>query len=320
MTTRDRIEQLLAKEEAAVRAAFRQFLASVKSEKVMKEVASLLAGGNLEGALGIVDTYVVRMGKIIPKVFERAGDAEAEAVASMLGSRISIGLSFDPGDARAANIARQQTMEFIQGFSEQQREATRLAVSNALQEGSGRLEAARAFRGSIGLTGRQEAAVASYRNLLKEGSAEALNRDLRDRRFDRTIRRAARESEPLSKDQIDMMVGRYRERFLAYRSETIARTESLRAVSAGRAEAFAQTMEQAGLRPGEVERVWNATRDGRTRDTHRAMNGQVVVGMDTPFVSPSGAKLLFPGDPKAPAEEVINCRCAVTFRLKKEAA
>ncbi|MDB5724627.1 MAG: putative head morphosis protein, partial [Novosphingobium sp.] len=48
--------------------------------------------------------------------------------------------------------------------------------------------------------------------------------------------------------------------------------------------------------------------DKRVRDTHRGMNHQTV-GQNESFVSPSGARLRYPGDPLAPAAEIINCRC-----------
>lgn len=59
---------------------------------------------------------------------------------------------------------------------------------------------------------------------------------------------------------------------------------------------------------GWTEKTWVSMRDTRVRDTHRALDG-TSVPMDKPFVSPSGAKLRFPGDPRAPISEVARCRC-----------
>lgn len=53
-----------------------------------------------------------------------------------------------------------------------------------------------------------------------------------------------------------------------------------------------------------------------TRDSHADMEGQTVNGADTPFISGAGNQLLYPGDPLAPAGEVINCRCYVVSRVK----
>jgi HK97 family phage portal protein len=84
------------------------------------------------------------------------------------------------------------------------------------------------------------------------------------------------------------------------RSESIAITETGSAANAGNM----QAMEQAGVDKKE----WLSSRDDRVRETHADMDGQVV-GIKEKFQSPSGAVLLFPGDPSAPADEVIRCRC-----------
>lgn len=74
------------------------------------------------------------------------------------------------------------------------------------------------------------------------------------------------------------------------------------ALNAGRTDAFRAFAEETGE---ELERVWLATEDSRTRETHRLADGQRV-GMDQPFVV-GGFPLMFPGDPAGPPQEVINC-------------
>jgi uncharacterized protein with gpF-like domain len=213
---------------------------------------------------------------------------------------------------------RNATLQFVQALRDQQREVLRVAMTRALSTGLGPLATARTFRDSIGLTTNQYAAVNNYRRLLEEGSAEALARDLRDRRFDRTVRAALTNQTPLSSAQIDRMVDRYRERALQMRSETIARTEMLRTVNEARAEGLQQVLDRTGIPQSRVFRTWRSTPDARTRDTHVEMDGQVVEGMDTPFQSPSGAMMLYPGDSSygAPAAELISCRCVVTIEIK----
>lgn len=83
---------------------------------------------------------------------------------------------------------------------------------------------------------------------------------------------------------------------------------------AAQIEAFEQAIESGGVARQNVRKVWVATRDARTRDTHRALGGESV-GIDDAFVSPSGARLRFPGDPEAPAAEVANCRCTMAIRI-----
>lgn len=57
---------------------------------------------------------------------------------------------------------------------------------------------------------------------------------------------------------------------------------------------------------------WLATPGPRTRDTHRRADGQTVPLGSTFTVG--GNLLRYPGDPLAPAAEVVNCRCTLTYK------
>jgi hypothetical protein len=240
------------------------------------------------------------------------GKAEGDDEAAV---DLTIGLSFDPELVAAAALMEGQDLDFIAEFSDSQREAVRRALIRALREGKGTQAVARAFRNSIGLTSFQQDAVDSYRDLLERNSAAALDRVLRDRRYDPGLERALDADEPLSNARIDAMVDRYAARYLAMRAETIARTETTRVLNTARQETTERVIEESGIPEDDVVRTWAATDDNRTRDTHAAMDGQER-GLNEPFESPSGATLMFPGDPEAPADETINCRCAVLISFK----
>jgi hypothetical protein len=84
-----------------------------------------------------------------------------------------------------------------------------------------------------------------------------------------------------------------------WRALRIARTET------HGASVFAvdSAMEASGEK---LDKIWTAAMmDTRTRATHRAANKQRVP-RDKPFTV-GGAKLMYPGDPKGPPGEVINC-------------
>jgi len=94
---------------------------------------------------------------------------------------------------------------------------------------------------------------------------------------------------------------------------SIARTEALRAVSMGEYESLVQAKQQGKLDINLV-RFWNYVPDERTRANHREipkMNSEGVA-VDVPFQTPLGA-LRFPRDPNGIAENVINCRCFLTY-------
>lgn len=89
------------------------------------------------------------------------------------------------------------------------------------------------------------------------------------------------------------------------RATVVARTEALSACNAGRVGSFEMMAETLG---GDFDQVWIATIDHRTRETHRAADGQRRKLGETFLVG--SANLRFPGDPLGPGKEVIQCRCS----------
>lgn len=94
----------------------------------------------------------------------------------------------------------------------------------------------------------------------------------------------------------------------AYRSALVARTETHAAATYGSIESVRAAERDFGVK---MVKEWLATKDDRTRDDHLAADGQKV-GMDEKFVV-GGSLMDRPGDPSAPAEQVIGCRCAMTY-------
>lgn len=91
------------------------------------------------------------------------------------------------------------------------------------------------------------------------------------------------------------------------RAVTVARTETLAAVNGG---AYAGAVRDAEERGDPAPfKAWIATEDTRTRPTHEDADGQRTL-LTSPF-QVGGAQILFPGDPRGPANEVINCRCSL---------
>lgn len=72
-------------------------------------------------------------------------------------------------------------------------------------------------------------------------------------------------------------------------------------------------------RVGAVGKSWKTRKDGRVRVSHADLEGDFVE-LDEPFVTVRGNSLLRPGDPAAPIEETINCRCRLSYRMPLEAA
>ena len=91
------------------------------------------------------------------------------------------------------------------------------------------------------------------------------------------------------------------------RARTVARTETIAAVNSGVYRGAVLEAEQRGD-PAPFKQ-WISTEDRRTRPTHVEADKQRTL-LTSPFVV-GGSPLLFPGDPRGPAAEVINCRCSL---------
>lgn len=135
----------------------------------------------------------------------------------------------------------------------------------------------------------------------------------------RLIREGQREGESI--EQIAKTIREAIPEFSRYRSRVIARTETH-----GSSQYAQLRVAQTSTRP--LVKRWSSVEDPRTRDfgegdaeiddyNHRTMDGQTVA-MEQPFfvntIFGTREPLMYPGDPAGSAGNVINCRCAMTFR------
>lgn len=89
----------------------------------------------------------------------------------------------------------------------------------------------------------------------------------------------------------------------------IARTEAHRIQN----KATADAQRKAKAKGAEVVKQWDASLDGKTRDTHRQLDGQIRE-LDEPF-EVAGMEAMQPGDFGNPAED-CNCRCCLLQRAR----
>lgn len=306
-----RVERLLAAQEVAFAEAFRRMVALIRDTYTLDDIADLLERGLLNEALDTALRSANVIGEAYVDSFIAAGRDTARVLNRGLGE---VHIVFDQTNPNAINAMNANRLRLVREFTESQRRVTLDAILQGIREGANPREVARMFRDSIGLTQRQMQAVRNYQRALQELDPDALRRALRDARFDRTVAAAIRDNRPLTRAQIDKMVDRYRDRYIKYRSEVIARTEALRSVHQGVQAMYDQAIENGDLRASDLTREWNTAKDERVRDSHAAMHGQVQPH-GSPFISGLGNALMYPGDPEAPAEDVIQCRCAVGTRI-----
>lgn len=90
-----------------------------------------------------------------------------------------------------------------------------------------------------------------------------------------------------------------------------ARTMTTGAENAGRMESYHEA-EEKGI---QMQKMWIATLDDRTRDAHIELDG-VCVDVDEPFRNSIG-EIMFPADPDCDdPENVYNCRCTMVAQIK----
>lgn len=85
-----------------------------------------------------------------------------------------------------------------------------------------------------------------------------------------------------------------------------ARTAVTGAQNAGRQESY----NHAAAMGITVYKRWVATKDSRTRDSHRSMDG-TVIPYDESFHTDLGSVMMYPGDRNGRPGDVYNCRCTM---------
>jgi hypothetical protein len=327
-SNRVRIEQLIADFEPKLRDAFLAAINDLRANADLRGVIRALEAGNGTGAIDALNldpAALAPLDRARTEAFQTAGDETAAGlpvIRAQLGARVVI--RFDGRNLRAEQWLRVQSSEHVTRILDDQREAIRNALRAGMEAGQnpntvaldivGRMNNATGKRegGIIGLTSQQEQFARNARAELLSGDPDELRayltRTRRDKRFDALVLKAIADEKPVPAADAARMIQRYKDRLLQLRGENIGRTEALASLHAGQFEALQQVADNGKVDRSAVKRRWSSTGDRKVRDTHVAMDGQVVQ-VDAPFISPSGARLMFPGDPNGPPEEVINCRC-----------
>lgn len=311
------IDQILRKLEPKLARAFAEGVRQIRSKITLKSITDAIEAGRIDTAIRMVTEQVVKEAFIsfnreLQEALQQGGDL-AQAWAMQ-----------DSGFVHGMNIAESNTARFLATYQAtmivQISTDMRLLISEVIRSGTiageNPIKVARRVRDGLGLTAHQESAVVNYRRYLEELDSRALERRLRDARFDPTVARHIREGKKLSSDQIDNMTARYRDRYIKRRSETIARTEAIRLLSMGQKAFWDQAVGDGSIERTRLKRFWIPTYDSKLREAHAAIPrlNKEGVDIDQPFKSPLGL-ISFPGDPAASAANTINCRCATFTRI-----
>lgn len=91
------------------------------------------------------------------------------------------------------------------------------------------------------------------------------------------------------------------------RAMRVARTEG----HGVQVQAAVDVQHKAKEKGADIVKQWDAALDGRTRDSHRRVDGEIRE-LDEKFSN----GMMYPSDPAGGAAEVVNCRCALLQRAK----
>lgn len=238
----------------------------------------------------------------------------------------SASFNFDGRHPRAEQWVAENAARLVQNITDEAMEMVRVVLDDGLISGRSTKAVARDLvgrgrnltGGAIGLTSQQTEATIRARQQLEDLDSAYFRRQLRDRRFDKTIRKAIKEGKPLTASQIDRIIGRYRERQEGHRALGIAQNKTRGAVSAGRDEGFRQVLDRPGVMEVTKRWVWNDGGQQNPRIDHKRLAQAPARPIDQPFIMDDGTVMAHPHDPAAGPKHTMFCHCTGVYRVIME--
>lgn len=315
----NRLAELLKQYDASIQAAFLEAIRNKANSINLTDLAAAIEAREIDRALriaGVTRADLFPFDSAISSAYVAGGQTIAAAAPAF-----AVAFGFDGRATRAEAWARDHVGGLVTGIVDDQVQMLRETIGTQIAGGvaprtaaldiAGRTVGNARQGGYIGLSRPQAGYLRNTRAELAGLDANYFNRTLRDKRFDGIVRKAIDAGKPLAQADIDRIAARYSDRMLKHRADTIARTESITALRAGRREGMEQAIEAGAVNGQSVKRAWDATMDSRTRPDHQAMHRVEVDGMNTPYTLPDGSRMLYPGDTslRAAADQTILCRC-----------
>lgn len=300
--------------DTRIREALNIVWENVRRSESLANLEYIIETQGISGLLPILDTLPDELSAQLRPVIENAIAESGRVVVQVLPkAAVTAPVVFSLVNPRVGAYINNYVGQMIREVSDETVKAVQIAVNQGVITGRNPRQIARDFRSSIGLTSRQEQTVQRLRAALEKGEAGYVNSLT-------TVTDSAKNAVSagkLSESQIDKIVEQTRLRYVKQRTETIARTESLRATSVGQDLAIREG-QITGAISNELLKRWLYRHDTRTRDAHISAgetNGWIP--MNRAFTTPLGP-LMFPRDPNGSASNTINCRCRVQYSLPED--
>lgn len=295
--------------------AWRALIAALRDANPVDQLAARLHGLDALQVTGPATQFAAAL----HHVYLSAAQAEARYLGTEIDRQPAIAkklVVFDAADDVAISWAGRNRLDLVRELTAEVRQILASALAEGARTGANPRDTAKQFLDSLGLTQYQMERVASYRRALESGDlSRALDAQLGDGRYDRALRAAIESGDAIPPARIEQMVARYRENWIRFRAETIARTQGLRAAHQGSEALYWQAVDNGTIAAEQVERKWLHHPKATERPGHAKMHGQLR-SLGESFETPDGVEISYPCDPDAPPEETIRCACAVATRLK----
>ena len=311
---KDPYPDIADKYDLRIREALNIVWENVRRSESLANLEYIIETQGVSGLLPILDTLPDELSAQLRPVIENAIAESGRVVVQVLPkAAVTAPVVFSLVNPRVGVYINNYVGQMIREVSDETVKAVQIAVNQGVITGRNPRQIARDFRSSIGLTSRQEQTVQRLRAALEKGEAGYVNSLT-------TVTDSAKNAVSagkLSESQIDKIVEQTRLRYVKQRTETIARTESLRATSVGQDLAIREG-QITGAISNELLKRWLYRHDTRTRDAHISAgetNGWIP--MNRAFTTPLGP-LMVPRDPNGSASNTINCRCRVQYSLPED--
>ena len=331
---RSQMKRFMAALDIPVRKAFERAINAARGRANIAAMVRAINAGDIDAlmsAAGIRNGMYSQVTEDIRSAYAKSG---VFIMAADLPKRFS--LVFDINNPRAEEWLKTNSSQLITGdLLPENRAAIQTILQNGMIAGNNPRTTALDIAGRIGKTGKRQGGVIgltqqqsqysiNMKNVLSNDPRQYFIKDrvtgqmkprwkLADKRFNKTILKSIETGKPLTKPVINKIVGRYEDKLLKHRADTIARTEVLQAVNEASDEVLRQIIDE-GLAPRNAAlRIWRHSFSANEREGHLRMNG-VERRIDEAFTNPiTGAVLQRPGT--GGAAEDINCRCYLEHKI-----
>jgi SPP1 gp7 family putative phage head morphogenesis protein len=259
-----------------VRRNFLAAMTKLRNEASAAEIVRAIEGGDLS-----VAQSVISQSKLAKHLEPVIGTMNAAIVAAgkVTIENIGVQIRFDIKNPFAIDAAIEHRARLVRNVTKATQQGIAKLVSRGIVDGIPPRDLAKMIKPMIGLTNNQASAALHLRKTLLKSGVTAKN--------------------------TSTIVGKFIDKQLRYRAETIAITETVRASNMGQHAAWNDAIDRRLIRVGGEPREWLAADSERTCPVCNALDGEIVE-----FSQPFSQGMLYP-----PAHP--RCRCSVGLVYEK---